>query len=103
MEYVTPRSLTDGSTAGNGVLCGSAPIVTTCNNRGNVGSDVFCWIRPKAISRGPTGQASQFREVESNTSAFSNWETDPSEVVIGGGVESEGAPIVVSRRVETPS
>jgi hypothetical protein len=33
----------------------SAPI-TTSRDRRNVGSSVFCWIRPEAVTRGPTGQ-----------------------------------------------
>jgi hypothetical protein len=44
MEYVMPCNLTNGSTAGNGVLCGSAPIVMSCNNRGIVGSSVFFFV-----------------------------------------------------------
>lgn len=48
MEYVTPRNLTIGSTNENGVLCGSAPIATSCKNRGIVGSGVICWARPEA-------------------------------------------------------
>jgi hypothetical protein len=47
MEYDTPRNVTNESTAGNGVPCGSVPIVTSCNNRGIVGSAVICWIRPR--------------------------------------------------------
>jgi hypothetical protein len=55
VEYVTPRNVISGSTAGNGVLCGSLPIVTSCNHRGIAGSGVFCWVRSEAISQGPTG------------------------------------------------
>jgi hypothetical protein len=40
MAYVTPRNVTDRITAENGVLCGSAPIVTSCNNKVIVESDV---------------------------------------------------------------
>jgi hypothetical protein len=42
MDYVTLLNVTNGSEAGYGVLCGSAPVVTTRNNRGIVGSGVFC-------------------------------------------------------------
>jgi hypothetical protein len=63
MEYVMARNLTIGSTSEDGALCGSAPIATSCNNRGIVGSCVLCWARSEAISR-----------VES---AASSWEADP--------------------------
>jgi hypothetical protein len=53
MEYFASCNVTYGSTAGNGVLCGSAPIVTSCNNRGIVGSGVFCRVRPESITRVP--------------------------------------------------
>jgi hypothetical protein len=54
-----PCNLTNGSTSGNGVIRGSAPIMTSCNNRGILESGVFCGVRHEAISREPTGQASQ--------------------------------------------
>jgi hypothetical protein len=50
-----PSDVTNWSTARNGVLCGFAPIVTSCNNRDIVGSGVFCWVCPEAISQGLTG------------------------------------------------
>jgi hypothetical protein len=37
MEYFKPRKVTNGNTAGNGVLYGSSPIVMSCNSRGIVG------------------------------------------------------------------
>jgi hypothetical protein len=40
MGHVMPRQAINGSIAGNGVLCGSAPIVMSCNNRTTVGSDI---------------------------------------------------------------
>jgi hypothetical protein len=60
VEYVTPRNLTNGNIAGNGVLYGPAPIMTSCN-RGILGIGVFCWARPDAVSRGSTEQVSQSR------------------------------------------
>jgi hypothetical protein len=41
--------------------------------------------------------------VKSNESAVSSWETDPSEVVPGGGLGGGGAPVRVNRCVATPS
>jgi hypothetical protein len=57
MEYVTPRNVTNGSTSRNGVLCGSSPIVTSCNNRGIMGSGVFCWVHVMRTNR--TSQSSR--------------------------------------------
>jgi hypothetical protein len=37
----------------------SATAVMPRNNRRTVGSSVYCWVRPEATSRGPTGQANQ--------------------------------------------
>jgi hypothetical protein len=79
MEYFMPRHANNESTAGNGVLCGTAPIVTSCNNIRTVGSGVSCWVHPAAISREATGQVNQCRGVKSRESAVSSWETDPSE------------------------
>jgi hypothetical protein len=59
MEYVTPRKVTNRK----GVLCGPAPIMTTCDGRGIVGGGVFCLVRPDAKLQEPTGQASQSREI----------------------------------------
>jgi hypothetical protein len=53
MEYVMSCNITNGSTAGNGVLCGSMLIVMLCNNRGLVGHSVFCCACPETVSRGP--------------------------------------------------
>jgi hypothetical protein len=52
---------TKGITTRNGVLCVSAPKVTSCNNRETVGGRVFCPAHPEVISRGPAEQASQSR------------------------------------------
>jgi hypothetical protein len=38
MDYLTLRSVINGSSAGNGVLCGIAQIATSYNNTGIVGS-----------------------------------------------------------------
>jgi hypothetical protein len=93
MEYVTLRNVTSGSTAGNSVLCEFAPIATSCNNRGIVGSGVFCWARPEAMSR-----------VES---AVTNLEADrrrsSQTVAPGGGVGGGGSLVVLSRCVATPT
>jgi hypothetical protein len=69
MEYVMPRNLINGSTAGNGVLCGSAMIVMLCNNRGIVGSSVLFLARAaraqlKKISGG--GSQGAWRQNEVN-------------------------------------
>jgi hypothetical protein len=61
MEYVMQHDVTNSSTVGNGVLCGSALIVTLRNNGGILGSGVFCWVCPEAIWWGPMGQVSQSR------------------------------------------
>jgi hypothetical protein len=100
MEYVTPRNVTNGSTAGNGVLCGSASLVPSWNNR-NCGKRCFL-LGP---SRGHITRISRTtREVESLeslASAVSSWETDPSEVVADSRVGGGAAPII-SRCVATP-
>jgi hypothetical protein len=59
MEYVTPPNVTNKTTAGNGVFYESAQIVTSYNNKGILGSGVFCWVLPEAVSQGLTGQESQ--------------------------------------------
>lgn len=73
MEYVKSRNTTNGK----GVLCGSAPMMTTSNNRGSVGGDVF-W-----------------------------WEPRPSEVVTDGGPwwrrTRRRSPHFLSRCIATPS
>jgi hypothetical protein len=61
MEYVMPRNVTNGSTAGKGILYESVPIATSYSNKGIVGSGVLCWVRPETISRVPTGQVSRER------------------------------------------
>jgi hypothetical protein len=42
MECITPSNITNGSTAGNGELSGSVPIVISCNDRETMGSGVSC-------------------------------------------------------------
>jgi hypothetical protein len=81
MEYVTSRNVTNGDTSGNGVLCVSTPLITSCNNKGIVGNGVFSWVRPEAQTRRRSSQT----------------------VVHRGGEAGGGAPIVVSRCVSTPS
>jgi hypothetical protein len=71
MGYVRPRDVTNVSTARNDVLCGSALIMTSCYSRGIVGSCVFLWVFPEAISRGRTGQANQSRVWRSLKSVLS--------------------------------
>jgi hypothetical protein len=81
MEYVTPRNVTNRSTDGNGVLCGSTPIVTSWNNTGIVGSGVFCWVHPESISQVPTGPVESLEKSRDRLKpAVSSWQTDPSEV-----------------------
>jgi hypothetical protein len=83
MKQVTPRNVNNESTrtSGSGVLCGSAPLVTSYNNIGIMGSCVFYWVRPLAQTRRRSSQT----------------------VVPGGGAGGGGQPIVVSRCVSTPS
>jgi hypothetical protein len=37
----------------------SVPAVTSCNYRRTIGSGVFCWVHPEALSWGPMGRAEQ--------------------------------------------
>jgi hypothetical protein len=46
MDYVTPRNVTNGSTAGDGVFYAFASIATSCNNRTARKYD-FCWVIPR--------------------------------------------------------
>jgi hypothetical protein len=78
-EYIMLRHVTNGSTDRNGILCECAMIVTSCNNRRTVGNVVFCWRRPEAISRGPTGQADQESRVARQSSANKDVSTEPEE------------------------
>jgi hypothetical protein len=50
LEYVTPNNITDGHTNGNDIICQSVWIVMLYNKRAIVGSIVFYWSCPKAIS-----------------------------------------------------
>jgi hypothetical protein len=98
MEYIAPRNVTKGSTAGNGVLCGSAPIMI-CNNRGIVGSGVFCWVQPKAVSRGLTGQASlSLRLAIARLTHWRSQVIDP-----GGDVGGEVVPMILSQCIAMQS
>jgi hypothetical protein len=56
MEHVMPHHVNNESTAGNGVFMRSMPIATSCKNRKTERKGVLCWVRPKAISQGPSGQ-----------------------------------------------
>jgi hypothetical protein len=47
-HHVTPHN--QWSTVGNSAIYGSVPVVMSCNNGGTIGSCVFCWVRPKAMS-----------------------------------------------------
>jgi hypothetical protein len=42
IKYVASHNVTNGSTTGNSVLCGSVPTVKSCNNKEFVGSSVLC-------------------------------------------------------------
>jgi hypothetical protein len=80
----------------------SAQIAMSPNNRRSAGSGVFCWVRPEAVSRGPTGQASHFREVESLETSWvislelavgrGTHRRSSHTVIPGGGVGGGGAP-----------
>jgi hypothetical protein len=52
MEYLMLCHVTYGSDPGNDVLCGTAPIATSCNKKGTVGSGAFGWVSHEVISRG---------------------------------------------------
>jgi hypothetical protein len=75
MECATSRNLTNGITAGDGVLCGSAPIVTPYNNRGITGSGVSYWVRPEAYHENRRGKRISLESV------IDIWDADPLEVV----------------------
>jgi hypothetical protein len=66
IEYVTPSNITDGHINGNDIICRSIWIVMLYNKIGIVGSIVFYWGCPKAISRGPKGPASRKRRRKGN-------------------------------------
>jgi hypothetical protein len=71
MEYVTPRNVTNGITAGKAVLCESPPIAMSYNNREILGSGAFCWVLPEVISRRPTWQRlEKYREYFNEPDAF---------------------------------
>jgi hypothetical protein len=91
MEYVT-----NGNIAGNGVLCGSMPIVTSRNSRGIAGGGVCCWAVPRLYHEDQQGKPVNLESVGSRVSAVSRRETDPSEVV----AES---PLVEAWETEEPS
>jgi hypothetical protein len=83
IEHVTLRYVTNGSTAG---------------------SDVFCCVRSEAISRGPTGQASDSRVVSLKLEVGRETRQRSSQTVApGGGVGGGGTLIVVRCCVVTPS
>jgi hypothetical protein len=49
MEQFMSRHATNGSTAGNGVLCGSAPIAKSCNNITTVGIGISSRASPEIM------------------------------------------------------
>jgi hypothetical protein len=53
------KSHSNEATPGSGVFCGSVATATSYCNIAVARKGVFCWVRPEAISRGPTGQSSQ--------------------------------------------
>jgi hypothetical protein len=79
MECVTSLNLTNGSTAGNGILCGFAPVVTPCNKRRIVGRDVSYGVRPEAYHEDQ--RVKRISLENCIESAISVWKTDPLEVV----------------------
>jgi hypothetical protein len=50
VKHITPRKVTNGSTAGNGSSVRPASITSSPNNKGTVGCGVFRWIRPDDLT-----------------------------------------------------
>jgi hypothetical protein len=78
MEYVTPRNVTNGRTAGNSVLCGFVQRLYLENR------NTADWSLQFAVGRQTCRRSRQ-------------------AVASGGDVGGGGAPTIVSRSVATPS
>jgi hypothetical protein len=51
IEHETQLQLSNNrGIVGSGVFCGCAPLVTSCNSGGTVEGGVLCWVHAEAVS-----------------------------------------------------